>query len=68
MTKTLQEKKLNEKELHQEFYDISKNINIETREFFTACYKVLLNKEKGPKLAPFIIALGKKAIDLFEKL
>jgi lysyl-tRNA synthetase, class I len=68
LTKTLQEKKLNEKELHQEFYDISKNINIETREFFTACYKVLLNKEKGPKLAPFIIALGKKAIDLFEKL
>ena len=58
-----------EKTLFQEFYSIIKELNIKGPEFFTAAYKVLLNKERGPKLATFILAVGKeKVIGLFGKV
>jgi len=63
----IKEKDYDEKSLFEEFYCISKNLGMEPQEFFKAAYKVLLNKERGPKLAPFILALGKeKVIKLFE--
>jgi len=37
-------------------------------EFFTPFYKILLDKERGPRLAPFLIALGDKATKLLEKI
>ncbi len=54
--------KLDEKLLYEEFYSISKNIGIEPKEFFKVCYKILINKERGPRLAPFIITLGKERV------
>lgn len=63
----LKEKKWNERTLFNRFYEICKEIDLEPKEFFKAGYLVLLNKEKGPKLAPFVLALGEKAIELFEE-
>ncbi|MBR9690336.1 lysine--tRNA ligase [Candidatus Woesearchaeota archaeon] len=60
-------KKISEKELHQKIYDTARENNLETKEVFTAAYKALINKEKGPRLASFILTIGKeKAIKLFE--
>ena len=63
----LKEKDYDEKDLFNEFYDISNKLELKPQDFFKSAYKVLLNKEKGPKLAPFILALGKeKVAKLFE--
>lgn len=63
----LKKKDFDEKELYAKFFEVSKNFGIPPQDFFKAAYKVLLNKERGPKLAAFIIALGKeKVVGLFE--
>ncbi|MAH32970.1 lysine--tRNA ligase [archaeon] len=65
----LKEKKWNEKTLFEEFYNICQGTGIKNTDFFRAAYNVLLNKDRGPKLAPFILTLGKeKVIELFEKV
>jgi len=65
----LKEKDWDEKSLFEEFYEVSKANNLEPKQFFKVAYRVLINKEQGPKLAPFILAIGKeKAIKLFEKV
>ena len=69
VVKALEKKKWNEKTLFEEFYNICQKVDIKNTDFFRAAYNVLLNKERGPKLAPFILALGKeKVIELFEKV
>ena len=48
---------------------IKENLDIKNTDFFKAAYNVLLNKDRGPKLAPFILALGKeRVVELFEKV
>ncbi|MEK6982992.1 MAG: lysine--tRNA ligase [Nanoarchaeota archaeon] len=66
----LKKGKWTEQSLFNELYNIAKNeVILEPKELFKAAYKVLLNKEKGPKLAPFILALGKeKVAKLFEEV
>jgi lysyl-tRNA synthetase, class I len=64
----LREKKWDDKELHGECYTILKKHHLEGKDFFTACYKVLISKEKGPKLAGFLIELGDRAIHLLESV
>jgi len=54
--------KLDEKLLYEEFYNISKSSGIEPKEFFKVCYRILINKERGPRLAPFILTLGKERV------
>lgn len=67
IAKLLKEKEYDEKSLFEEFYDVCKKSELKNTDFFKAAYKVLLNKEKGPKLAPFILALGKeKVAKMFE--
>jgi len=51
-----------EKELHNLFYEISEKVGINSKEFFKAAYKVIINKEKGPRLANFILTVGKKKV------
>ncbi len=61
--------KYDENSLFEEFYNISKETNTESKEFFKIVYRLLINKEKGPKLAPFIIMIGpKKVTNLIEKI
>lgn len=67
VAEVLVQKEFDEKSLFNEFYQIAKNIGLDPQDFFKAAYKVLLNKERGPKLAPFVLALGKeKVAKLFE--
>ena len=62
IAKLLKETEYNEKSLFEEFYNVSQKLELKPQDFFKAAYKVLLNKEKGPKLAPFILALGQEKI------
>ncbi|MBU0627747.1 MAG: lysine--tRNA ligase [Nanoarchaeota archaeon] len=65
----LKKKEWNEQDLFNEFYNLLKNLGLKPGDFFKAGYMVLLNKERGPKLANFILAVGKdKVIELFEKV
>ena len=69
VVKALKAKKWSEKKLFEEFYNICKKVGIKNTDFFRAAYNVLLNKDRGPKLAPFILALGKeRVVELFEKV
>ncbi|MFA5405953.1 MAG: lysine--tRNA ligase [Candidatus Nanoarchaeia archaeon] len=58
--KKLLDKKRSEDELTKIIFDIAKPVGI--KEFFTACYQLILSKDKGPKLAPFIISADQKRI------
>ena len=49
-------------DLHRKFYEIVSNNNIDSKDFFKYCYKVLISKEKGPKLANFIITIGRERV------
>tara|TARA_Y100000310_G_scaffold128407_2_gene127608 strand:+ start:1469 stop:3100 length:1632 start_codon:yes stop_codon:yes gene_type:complete len=69
LVKALKEKEWEQKKLFEEFYSICQKVEIKNTNFFKAAYNVLLNKDRGPKLAPFILTLGKdKVIELFEKV
>ena len=60
--KTLKEE-LTDQELHQEFYKLIEKHNTNTKDFFQLMYKILINKEKGPKLASFILTIGKEKVN-----
>lgn len=62
--------KWTEQTLFNEFYRISKEeVQMNPPDLFKAAYMVLLNRERGPKLAPFILAIGKeKVAGMFEKI
>ncbi len=68
LAKELKQKDWEQQDLFNEFYNICQKVGIKNTDFFRAAYNVLLNKDRGPKLAPFILALGKdKVAGLFEK-
>jgi lysyl-tRNA synthetase, class I len=59
--------KLNERgwtdvDLHNEFYVICSNLELSNKEFFEAAYQVLVAKSKGPRLASFILQIGKEKV------
>jgi lysyl-tRNA synthetase class 1 len=55
--------------LFNEFYNVIKKNDANAKEFFKACYKALINKEKGPKLAPFIMEIGlDKVVSILESV
>jgi lysyl-tRNA synthetase class 1 len=58
----LEKKKLSQEEIHGTFWEISKRHGISPQEFFSGVYMSLLGKESGPKLAPFILAVGQKKV------
>jgi len=55
-------KETDQAKLYNSFYDISKQHNLPTKDFFRAAYQVLINKTSGPRLAPFILALGRQRV------
>ncbi len=61
LTKTLS-RNLNEKQLFKEFGRITKENEIGAKEFFQPIYKILINKTAGPRLAPFILAIGRTKV------
>ena len=69
LAKRLEKKNYNEQELFNEFYEICNKFNLKNTEFFKAAYNVLINKDKGPRLAGFILAIGKnRAVKLLKQL
>ncbi|MBI2145879.1 lysine--tRNA ligase [Candidatus Woesearchaeota archaeon] len=58
----LVERKWTDVELHEEMYILCKNNDFPTGDFFKLCYRVLINQEKGPRLASFILAIGKEKV------
>lgn len=69
LAKKLEKNNYDEEALFQEFYSICKEFNLNNVDFFNVAYKVLINKEKGPRLASFILAVGKnKIIDIINTI
>ncbi len=62
LKKSLDKKRLNEQELFDEFYEICKKVEINNAEFFKGAYLALIGKERGPRLASFILAIGKEKV------
>jgi len=56
------EKAKSEDDMIELFNDISKKHKLSPQDFFRACYLVLISRERGPRLAPFILAAGKEKI------
>ena len=58
-----------EKTLFNEIYGIAQEHKLQGKDIFKAGYNILLNKDRGPKLAPFILMYGKeKVAELFKKV
>ncbi|MBN2737476.1 MAG: lysine--tRNA ligase [Spirochaetales bacterium] len=55
-------KQLDEKALGEKIYEIAQSIELDPKEFFRVCYEVLIGKEKGPRLAGFILTIGQNKI------
>lgn len=55
-------------ELFKAFKQITQTQQISVKEFFTLMYRVLLSKEKGPKLAGFMIENKTKVLKLLDQL
>ncbi|MBD3164073.1 lysine--tRNA ligase [Candidatus Woesearchaeota archaeon] len=58
----LEKNDYDEQGLFNEFYRIKEEANTGTKEFFSAAYLALISKERGPKLAPFILQIGKERV------
>ncbi len=54
--------KLNEKSLGELIYSISNRMELQPRDFFKAMYLVLIGKDRGPRLASFILNIGKEKV------
>jgi len=56
-------------DLHTAFYEIAKECGIESKDFFKAVYLAIINKTSGPRLAPFILAIGTTRVrDILENV
>ena len=67
LANSLKTAKDDEKALHDSFYVIAEEAKAEPKDLFKAAYKVLINKERGPRLANFILTIGiKEVIELVE--
>ncbi len=65
----LKKRDFTEEQLFNEFYNICNKLGIKNTEFFNAAYKVIIGKNKGPRLATLILTAGKdKIIKLLEKI
>ncbi len=53
---------MDEKDFGTLVYDMMKKLGVESADFFTAVYRVLITKEKGPRLVSFLHTLGKEKV------
>jgi lysyl-tRNA synthetase class 1 len=60
--------KMNENELQSLVFDISRENNIEPKDFFAAIYQVLLGQERGPRFGSFAKLVGiERILELIEE-
>jgi len=53
---------LKEQELYDLFWELSEKWGIKAGELFKACYLIILGQDRGPRLAPFILAVGRNQV------
>ncbi|MBM3898030.1 MAG: lysine--tRNA ligase [Thaumarchaeota archaeon] len=53
---------IDQKTLQSEIFEIAKRNGIEPSQFFKTLYRVLLGSERGPRLGPYVIDIGKDRI------
>lgn len=58
----------NEKDIEDVLYDTSREFGLEPRMFFSLLYKIIIGKERGPKIARLIMNNKEKTISLLEKI
>tara|TARA_Y100000310_G_scaffold150693_1_gene150221 strand:+ start:4243 stop:5730 length:1488 start_codon:yes stop_codon:yes gene_type:complete len=58
----LEKKKYKEDELFNEFYKICESVGISNKDFFNVAYRVIIGKERGPRLALLILNVGQGKI------
>ena len=49
-------------DLQNSIYQIAKNNGIQPKDFFKILYQIILASDRGPKLGPFILDIGRKKI------
>jgi lysyl-tRNA synthetase class 1 len=49
-------------------YEITEKHNISVPDFFKLAYNVIINKEKGPRLATLMVSAREKIIKLLEQI
>jgi lysyl-tRNA synthetase class 1 len=54
---------LSEKELGQSLYDLAALLAIDPKALFAACYKALIGKDQGPRLANFLKCIGRERLE-----
>lgn len=69
LRKSLESKNFTSETLFNEFYKICQKYEIKNTDFFKAAYQAIIGKDKGPRLAEFILVIGKdKVIKLLKQL
>ncbi|MDP2906418.1 MAG: lysine--tRNA ligase [Nanoarchaeota archaeon] len=69
LAEKLKKNKYDEGSLFNEFYNICQELKMDNKVFFKGVYLTLIGKERGPKLAGFILIIGiKKVISLLEEV
>jgi lysyl-tRNA synthetase class 1 len=69
LAQELEGRDLTEEVLYGRFFEIARSSGLDPKEFFRAAYLVLLGKPAGPRLAPFILAVGRQRVaDLLKQV
>jgi len=56
------DKEFNEESLTAELFEVPKKVGMDGKEFFGIMYKILISRTRGPKLAPFILTIGRERV------
>ena len=49
-------------DLQNEIYQIAKNNGVQPKEFFKVLYRIILAADRGPKLGPFVLDIGRRKV------
>jgi len=49
-------------DLQNSIYSIAKENQVQPKDFFKILYQIILSKDRGPKIGPFIEDIGKKKV------
>jgi len=55
-------KTIDEKILAEEIYRICTEAGVDPKQFFVDMYRILIGKDRGPRLAGFILTIGKERV------
>ncbi|WEL19495.1 lysine--tRNA ligase [Candidatus Nanohalococcus occultus] len=58
LAEKLEEAEFDQDELDGEIFNVRDESALDTGEFFTACYKVLIGRDQGPRLSRLILSIG----------